>query len=119
MRRWPTRRRHSFLSVRSHRHRPVKLLLRLLLFLAGLVLLLGLAAFDPWAQTQVARVWLKQQPGVRGSIGAVSAGFSQVEVTDLRLQFGRGLLSVPTLTVATPLRSMLWDRPLPVRHLVA
>ena len=71
--------------------RRVLLGLSLVFALAGLVVALSLT---PAVQTQVARLMLARQPGLRSSLESVSASFGKAEVSDLRLQYDGAVLIV-------------------------
>lgn len=82
------------------------------------------AAFNPSIQTWAVQSWLLPRalarfPGVQGSIGAVSAGLHDVELTDLKLARGGAVLTVPQLRAQLPVLTALRDGRLLVQTVVA
>jgi hypothetical protein len=97
----------------------VKLLRWFILLVVALAALAALVAFDPWAQTLIAQSWLNRQPGLRGTVESVSARWTQVTFTDLRLKSDGATLIFPTLTVGVPVKDALLEARYPVHQLVA
>ncbi|HWA87773.1 MAG TPA: hypothetical protein VG710_16200, partial [Opitutus sp.] len=85
--------------------KPVRVLAFVLGGLAVLLLVAGAVVFNSSFQTWAARRALAQQPGLRGSIGSVSAGLSRVEVEQLRLETQGAVLTAPAIEVRLPLMS--------------
>ncbi len=83
-----------------------------------LVVLIGVA-FAPLVQTWAAGHKLFGRPGVRGSLGYLSARFGQLEVQDLHLEAGGTALTVPSLEASLPLTAALLHHQVGVRSLVA
>ena len=97
----------------------LRLLLRCLGFAAALAAVLLLLAIAPPVQTWLARTELSRHPGLKGSLGTLSAGFGRVDVAELRLESGGAVLTFPSLQAGVPLtRSLLRGRAI-VRSLVA
>ena len=96
---------------------------RLPLLVAGaLFALVGLAAvvvFSSAFQTRMARRALAAQPGWKGEIGAVSAGFSRVAVREVRLERAGATLQLPAIEVDLPVVSAAWRDDVKVSRLVA
>ena len=95
-----------------------RLLLVLALALALAALLLATALLPP-VQTWFAQRALAGQTGLQASVGSVSAGFDTVSATDLRLNIGGAVLTVPTLEASLPMKTAVRYRKLLVRRLVA
>ncbi len=81
-------------------------------------LLVGVA-FTPVVQTWFARRTLNGHPGWQVSVQSVSAGFSKVEFTNLRIERDGAVLTLPVLTAGLPLKTAVWDHQLVVGNLVA
>jgi hypothetical protein len=97
---------------------PRRLLIGLLsvLALAGLAVALSLT---PTVQTLVAQAMLARQPGLRSSLGSVSASFGEAEVDDLRLQYDGAVLVAPLLTAKMPVTPAVLHRDIRIQSLVA
>ena len=87
-----------------------------MLALAGLAVALSLT---PTVQTLVAQSMLARQPGLRSSLGSVSASFGEAEVDDLRLQYDGTVLVAPLLTAKMPVTSAVLHRDIRIQRLVA
>jgi len=96
--------------------RPLLTCLVLALVLAAIFLA---AAFSPDVQTWVAQMALAGQPGLHASLGSLSAGLAQVDITDLHLEVDGAVLTVPSLQARLPVTTAVWDRKVLVRSLVA
>lgn len=86
------------------------------------ILLSGLivsVVFVPSVQTWYAQSRLDAQPGVRGSIGEVSAGLGSIAVTDLHLETSSAVIDVPSLQATLPVTRAAWADNVQVRSLVA
>jgi hypothetical protein len=100
----------------------VKFLRRLLICLAAtaaVVVILGLVLISPYVQTWVARRQLAGQPGLKGSLESVSAGFGEVDIANLHLEFRGGVLTLPSLQAKVPLMYATLRRKVLVHSLVA
>lgn len=86
------------------------------LALAGLTVALSLT---PTVQTLVAQSILARQPGLRSSLGSVSASFGEAEVDDLRLQYDGAVLVAPLLTARMPVTPAVLHRDIRIQSLVA
>lgn len=97
--------------------------LRLLGIVAGALVLLGAlavaVAFNSAFQTWAARKAIASQPGVRASVGSVSAGMKRVVLKELRFQQDGAVLTVPSVAVDMPLMTAGWSRRIAVSRLVA
>lgn len=87
-----------------------------MLALAGLAVALSLT---PIVQTLVAQAMLARQPGLRSSLGSVSASFGEAEVDDLRLQYDGAVLVAPLLTAKMPVTPAVLRRDIRIQSLVA
>jgi hypothetical protein len=97
----------------------LRLLLTLLGTLLGLAVLLVLVAIAPAVQTWAAQHELADRPGLKGSLGSLSAGFGEVNVEDLHLESNGAVLTLPSLQAKLPLTTVVLGRKLQVRSLVA
>jgi hypothetical protein len=100
----------------------VRYLRRFLLSLALLIALAALLAslvFIPGVQTRLAQATLDRHPGLRASLGALSAGPGGLEAHDLTLAVGGATLSVPSLQARLPLVTALWDQTFKIETLTA
>ncbi|HVU36061.1 MAG TPA: hypothetical protein VHE61_21650 [Opitutaceae bacterium] len=100
----------------------MRLLRPVLVFLAiilGIAALLVAVAFTPAVQIWYVESRLNALPGVHASIEDVSAGFSGIHLTNLRLERGSAVLAVPDLVARFPMKEALLHRTLLVRSLVA
>jgi len=102
-----------------HRLKIVRFLLSLLLLAAILAAILVVASFSPLVQTWAARMALKHRPGIYGSLDSISAGFGEVDVTDLHLEVNGAVLTLPSLEAKVPLTTSVWDRKVVIRSLDA
>jgi hypothetical protein len=73
----------------------------------------------PVVQTWVAQMELDRQPGVHASLGSISAGFGKVEVTDLQLEAGGAVLTLPSLQARLPVTVAAWGRAIRARSVMA
>ena len=94
-------------------------LLRGLLTAAGLLALLALTAMVPAVQTWAAQLALNSRPGLRASLGSVTAGFGRVEVEDSRLEMHGAVLMLPLLHAELPIIDTLRHRRAHLGKLVA
>lgn len=96
---------------------------RVLLFAAGAILALGLIAvgvvLNSSFQTWAARRALAAQPGLHASLGSLSAGFSRVEVRELKLQVDGAAVSLPSLDVDLPVLTAALNKKVSIARLVA
>ncbi|MSU51010.1 MAG: hypothetical protein EXS37_18280 [Opitutus sp.] len=86
--------------------------------LVGMVAMGGLvynSAFQTWA----ARKAIASQPGLRATVGSVSAGLRRVRVTDVRFEQDGALLTVPLIEVDLPLVTAGMNKKVLVSRLVA
>lgn len=81
--------------------------------------LLAVLTIAPVLQTWVAQRVLARQPGLRGSIEALSARFGKVQVGHLHLEREDAVLNIPYLEAQLPLTRSLWNRNVKARSLVA
>lgn len=89
---------------------------------AGLIVLLVIAvgvAFTSGFQTWAARKAIAGQPELRGSIGRVSAGLNQIELTSVQAESNGAVLTLPALTAELPLYAAGVSQKVAVRKLVA
>ncbi len=82
------------------------------------VLVLG-AVFSPIVQTWYVEWSFNNRPGVHATIESVSAGLSDVEFTNLRLEFDGGVLTLPSLKAKLPVKAAVWNQEALVGALVA
>jgi hypothetical protein len=87
--------------------------------LAVLAAILLAAAFAPPVQTWFARMELADLPGLRVSLGSLSAAFGKVEIEDARLQYGDAVLTLPSLQARLPVVDALRHGKILVGSLVA
>lgn len=96
---------------------------RVLLIAGGVLLVVTLAAiaaaFNSGVQTWGARKALAAQPGLKATLGAVSAGLQRVTVTDLRVESGGAVLTLPALEAELPVVTAAVSRRAEVRSLRA
>lgn len=97
----------------------IRLLLIGLATLAALAAAVAAAALLPPFQTWYARMELDELPDVRASLGSVWARFGRVEVSDLRLEVGDAVLTLPSLEARLPVIDTLRRRRLLLQGLVA
>lgn len=102
-----------------HRVRFIRFLLLCLSLVIALAAILVASAFVPAVQTWIVERALARQPGMRASVGSVSAGFSNVGVADVRLERDGAVLTLPALEAALPLKAALWNRKVRIAALVA
>src|SRR6186997_2651490 len=80
---------------------------RLLFVVAGavavLLVLAVVVAFSSTFQTWVVRRAIADRPGLKMTVGSVSAGLSRVELKDVRFDQDGALLTVPSLQLEMPL----------------
>ena len=95
----------------------IRLLLNCLLLVLILAALLAGVAFVPDVQTWVAQTALARKPDLQGSLGSLNAGFGKVEVTNLRLNVGGAILTVPSLEARIPLLKAAWNRKIQAQSL--
>ena len=81
--------------------------------------LLAAAVFSPVVQPWALEKVLNAQPGVRASVGAVWAGWSDIEIENLRLERDGRVLTVPNLKATCPWLVALWTRQVAVTRLAA
>jgi hypothetical protein len=87
--------------------------------LVALAILIVAMAFAPPVQTWFARMELLDLPGVQGSLGSLSAAFGKLNLEDLKLQYGRTVLTLPSLQARLPLIKAAWKRQILVQSVVA
>ena len=97
----------------------IRLLLTFLGLVAAFLCILCVVAFLPAVQTWVAQSALSRQPGFKGTLASISAGFGEADVEDLRLECAGAVLTVPTLKAKLPITTALWRRKLLVHSIVA
>ena len=97
----------------------VRFILSWLALAAALAAVLAILAMTPIVQTWVGQMVLDRHPGLNGSLGSLSAGFSKVEIEDLRLTVGGAKLTIPSMEVRLPVLSAAWNRRLPIQGLIA
>jgi len=97
----------------------LRLLLIGLATLAALAAAVAAAALLPPFQTWYARMELDDLPDVRASLGSVWARFGKVEVSDLRLDLGDAVLTLPSLEARLPVVDTIRRRHLLLKGLVA
>ncbi|WP_414660255.1 hypothetical protein [Horticoccus sp. 23ND18S-11] len=76
-------------------------------------------AFTSSFQTWAARRFIAGQPGLRATVGQVSAGLSRVEVTEARYELTEGVLTIPRLAVELPVFAAGWNKKVQISRLVA
>ncbi|ACB77075.1 hypothetical protein [Opitutus terrae] len=84
-----------------------------------LLLVLVAVAFNSSVQTWAARKALASRPDLHGGIGSVSAGWSQVQLRDVRLERHGAVLTLPALDADVPLVRAGIGQNVNVRRLVA
>lgn len=96
---------------------------RLFLYGAGTVAVLllaaGVVAFSSSFQTWAARRVIAAQPGMKATVGSVSAGLKRVEASALRFEQGGAILTVPSVVIAVPVWSAGWKKQVFVSNFVA
>ncbi|MBS0633357.1 MAG: hypothetical protein JSS11_15720 [Verrucomicrobia bacterium] len=96
---------------------------RVLLIAGGVLLVVALvavaAALNSGVQTWGARKALAGQPGLKATLGAVSAGLQRVKVTDLRVESGGAILTLPSLEAELPVVTAAVSKRAEVRSLRA
>jgi hypothetical protein len=93
--------------------------LRVLIVATILVALVVALACVPAVQTWlVERAWAGR-PGLHVSVESLSAGWSRVHVTNLRLRHDTGGLILPSLEATLPMTRALWDRQAHIGSVVA
>jgi hypothetical protein len=97
----------------------LRFLLTCLVLAIAVVVLLLVAAFAPAVQTWVAQMALARQTGLHATLGSLYAGFSDVEITDLRVEVGGAVLTVPSLQAKLPIMTAVWNRKVLVQSLRA
>jgi hypothetical protein len=97
----------------------LRFLLTCLVLAIAVVVLLLVAAFAPAVQTWVAQMALARQTGLHATLGSLYAGFSDVEITDLRVEVGGAVLTVPSLQAKLPIMTAVWNRKVLVQSLMA
>jgi hypothetical protein len=75
--------------------------------------------FNPAIQTWTARRLFASRPGLHGSIGGLSVGLTEVDVTDLRLDPAGGSMALPSLRAEFPVLYAGLGKRLLIRRLVA
>ncbi len=86
---------------------------------AALAVLVLAAVFSPIVQTWYVESSLNHRPGVHATIESVAAGLSDVEITNLRLEFDGGVLTLPSLKAKLPVKAAVWNHEAWVGTLVA
>jgi len=97
----------------------LRLFLNILVWTIVVAAVLVVLAFVPNVQTWLAQFELDRQPGLKGSVGSVSAGLGEVDVEDLHLEADGAVLTLPSLQAELPIATAAWHRELRVRSLVA
>ncbi len=97
----------------------IRFLLGCLILAAVLIAILLAAAFSPPVQTWVAQRALAGRPGLKGSLGSLSAGLSEIDLEDLHLEMNGCVLTAPSLQAELPIMTAIRDRKIRVRSLVA
>jgi hypothetical protein len=97
----------------------IRLLGTFVCVVAALAGVLAAVALVPAVQTWVAQSALARQPGLKATLGSVTAGFGEADVEDLRLEFGGAVLTVPSLKAKLPITTAVLGRRLVVRRLAA
>ncbi len=87
--------------------------------MAVLAVVLVAAAFNPYVQAWLVERALATQPGLRASVGYVEARPSTVRLSEVRLQSGDAVLTLPRLDAKLPVKTALWERNLVFQTLVA
>ena len=85
----------------------------------ALAAVLAIVSIAPILQTWAAKYALARQPGLHGSIGAMSARFGEVQVADLHLERDGAIITIPYLEAHLPLTAAMWTRKIAARSLVA
>ncbi len=97
--------------------------LRLIVLWLGLVgvllALVVLTAVSPPLQTWAAERALNRTPGVRASIGSLSAGFGRIDIEKARIESGGAVLSVPLLQAQVPLTRAVLQHTVSVEGVLA
>ncbi len=106
-------------SLVLHSVRFFRTFLRGLIVASILVALIVGLAFVPAVQTWLVERALAGRPGLHVSVASLSAGWSGVHVTNLRLRHDTGELILPSLEATLPMKRALWDRQAHVGSVVA
>ncbi len=87
--------------------------------LVALVAILLAIAFVPAVQTWIGRIEIDRQPGLRGSVGAISAGFGKFEASDVHLEYAGAALTLPSVKAVLPIKAAVWNRKFLIQSVVA
>jgi hypothetical protein len=93
--------------------------LRFVLTCLATVAVVALIALTPPFQTWFARMEYLDRPDLKASVGSVSAVFGRLEVEDAKFEYGRAVLTLPSLRARLPLIKAMWRKQLFVGTLVA
>jgi hypothetical protein len=86
----------------------------------GVLLVLAVAVlFSSTFQTWAVRRAIAAEPGLKVSVGSVSAGLKRAELTNLRFERGGAVLAVPRVEIDVPMFPAAWDRNISITRLVA
>jgi hypothetical protein len=99
--------------------KPVRILLISLGAIAVLLVVTVGLAFNSGVQTWAAKRVLASQPGLRASLGSLSAGLGRVELQSVRAEQSGAVLTLPSLTAELPLVAAGLSQKVTVTKLVA
>jgi hypothetical protein len=94
-------------------------IIRFVLTCLATVAVIAVIALTPPFQTWLARMEYLDQPGLKASVGSVSAVFGRLELEDTKLEYGGAVLTLPSLRARLPLIKAIWRKQLFVGTLVA
>ena len=97
----------------------LRFLLKFLVFVIVLGVLLVGIAFVPAVQTMVAQHFLDRQPGLKGTVGSVWVGFGKVDITDLHVEAGGAIVTMPAVTARLPLITAFREHRFLLKSLIA
>jgi len=97
----------------------VRLLLIAVLLLVVVIVLLGVVALNSGVQTWAARKALAGQPGLKGTLGEVAAGFQSVVLNNLELEQAGAVITLPALSAELSVVDAGFNQKISLRRLVA
>ena len=97
----------------------VRLLLIAVLLLVVALVLVGVLALNSGVQTWGARKALAGQPGLKGTLGEVAAGFQSVVLKNLELEQAGAVITLPSLSAELSVVDACLNQKIDLRRLVA
>ncbi len=96
-----------------------RLLVLAVVTVAGLLAIALVVVFDTSFQTWAARRAIASQPGVRASLGELSAGMKRVTLKDLRYEHAGAVLTLPQVEADVPVAAAAMNKRVVITRLVA